>query len=388
MFDLDALQKDAIAQAGSRDFGDDDHIEPLRLMLRSLIEDAGMHEAGAAMMRERVVKLLVNRLRIEEHFQKHPEIERERIHAPLIIASLPRTGTTMLHRFIANDPDLAAVLWYEARNPAPLAYGDAPGDADPRVAQAEAEVRLMLETYPGLDAIHPMSAVEPDEDIMLMEHVFCCGMAIAMANVTRYDEWEREADHTFAYEYLHRILKFLQWQKKRAGQPCKRWVLKAPEHLRNTHILTRIFPDATIILGHRDPRQTIPSISSMIYSGWAAYADDPDKHLIGDIWGRRLSVATRCCMETRETLAENQVIDLWYKDLIKEPMDVVKDIYERVGMRLGDDAQERMAAWRESNRRELRQKHEYSLQEYGFDEARIDELFGEYRERFVLNRDG
>ncbi len=377
------LQEAREQSAGLENFGDEDFRAPLDLLLHSLNEEAGLHEQGQDMMRQRLVGLLLNRLRIEDYFQRHPEIREETIRAPVFIAALPRSGTTMLHRFIASDPRMYAVLWYECRNPAPLPGSDS-ATKDPRIVSAEEEVRMMLQTYPGLDAIHPMDPVGPDEDIMLMEHGFCSGMPQSMANVPSYNNWEmQQADYLPVYRYLRKLLQFLQWQKKARGERGERWILKAPEHLGHLEALFEVFPDAVLVQSHRDPLQTIPSIASFVYSGWVAYAENPDKHAAGRFWCARFREFLHRCMKARQEMPGERFLDVWYRDALQDPFGVAEKVYAHAGMSINEEAQQVMEEWRERNRRENRAAHEYSLEEYGFSDEQIRSEFAEYRRRYI-----
>ena len=384
LLDADRLIAEARRRAGADDFGaDESFFKPLRVLAGALAR-AGLHDAGRRAAAERIVDLLVDRLRTERWMRRHPEIGDEEIVAPIVIAALPRTGTTMLHRFIAADPRMYAVLWYECRYPVPFADAE-PSGRDARIAKATAEVRQMLETYPGLDAIHPMDPVGPDEEIMLLEHAFLSGMPQSMYDVPDYVAHERAADHEPAYRYLKRMLKFLQWQKKRAGQQRRRWVLKSPEHLGYVDVLLRVFPDALVVQSHRDPMQTIPSISSMVLSSWAAFADAPDARRVGRQWCERMADFMRHCMAVRARDPE-RFVDVWYRDTVRDPFSVAEVVYRAAGLKISDQARGEMARWREENRRGARAAHDYSLERFGFTEAKIAEDFKEYRRAYILDR--
>lgn len=376
LLQTDSVINDAIQQSGLSDLGDQYWMPHMELLLRSLREDANLHADGQQALHERTVKLLANRLRIQYYLTKYPEISREEIRQPVFIAALARTGTTMLQRFLASDARNYAVLWYECRNPAPLDENFTADDQ--RIPLAEEEVAFMLKNYPGLDSMHPMEATGPDECIMLLEHTFCSAMPIATANVSSYNDWERNVNHTEAYGYYKQMLQFLQWQKKRKGEHANRWILKAPEHLGFADIILKLFPDATMIQSHRDPEVTTPSISSMVYSGWAAYAKDPDKHLIGRYWADRLSRACLRYIRTQENSPKERFINVRYKDLLEDPLTQAEKIYAQIGLEFNDQAQQEMSAWQAANQREQRAKHEYSLEEYGFSKSSIREQFAEY----------
>lgn len=382
LLEVEPMMEEAIAQCSHDDFGTGQWRAPLEILAKSLREEAKLHADGKRALHERHVKLLVNRLRIQAYLKQYPEISEEKINAPVFIAAFTRTGTTMLQRFLASDPRNYAVLWYECRNPAPL-DSEFSADKDERIKLAHQEVKFMLENYPGLDAIHPMDACAPDECIMLLEHTHCSGMALAMANVPSYNEWEHHVDHTDAYEYYKTVLQFLQWQKKRKGEHASRWILKAPEHLGHIDIIFKLFPDATVIQSHRDPVYTIPSISSMIYSGWAAYSENPDKHLIGRYWSERLYDFSEHCMRAQAEMPDSAFINVWYRELLENPMEQAQSIYERIGMTLDDEARAAMDTWRAANQREKRAKHEYTPEEYGFTEQGLRRQFRDYYARYV-----
>jgi hypothetical protein len=61
---------------------------------------------------ERVLRLLVNRLWFAKDMAEHPEISDEKIRAPAIIVSLPRSGSTKLHRMLSHSGDFQTLpLW-------------------------------------------------------------------------------------------------------------------------------------------------------------------------------------------------------------------------------------------------------------------------------------
>ena len=209
---VDELLAAATEESGLTDFGDESFREPMGRLLRALDQEAQLTPMGRVVQRQRTVDLLVNRLRAEACFARHPEIADEVIRAPIVIVGLPRTGTTLLHRTIASDPRLYAARWWECRFPAPIE-----GAPDDRVAHAEAEVRAMLEAVPALASIHPLQATAPDEEVLLIEHSFYSTTPEASANVASYGAWLERQDQRPAYRYLRRLLQLLQWQKRRAG---------------------------------------------------------------------------------------------------------------------------------------------------------------------------
>jgi hypothetical protein len=385
--DEDSILAEARARAGLVDFGDESFREPLRRMLRAFESEADLNENGRIAQRERTIGLLANRLRVEEWLRRHPEILDGKVCAPIVIAGLPRTGTTLLHRLISQDPGIFAALWYELRNPAPFAESDL-GREDPRIADAVAQVKAILGAVPELASIHPWDPVGADEEIMLLEHTFLSTMPNSAANLPEFGSWVARQDQRPAYRYLERLLKFLQWQKREAGQRGERWVLKAPYHLNTIDVLFEVFPDAAVVQTHRDPLETIPSISSMTYSLWRLAADDPDPVEVGRWWGGWFCRALRRCLELRDERYGDRFVDVWYRDALRDPIAEVRRIYAFVGRELGAAAEARMRRWLRDNARDKRAPHEYSLETFGLTRAGIERDFAAYRERFILGREG
>jgi hypothetical protein len=382
-FDVQAVIADAQAVDGLSDFGDETFREPLERLLWSLEKEADLNDVGRSVLRQRVVDILSTRLRVQSYLQRHPEILEERIIEPLVIVGLPRTGTTMLHRTIAADPRIYAPLWYEVRFPCPALDWDFTRQGDRRIAEAKAEVAAMVEANPELMAIHPMDAMGPDEDIMLLEQSFYSFNMQAFANIPAFDDWIERQDHAPGYRYLRFLLQFLQWQKKRSGQPGERWVLKAPHHLHFMDLVFEVFPDARVVQSHRDPVETIPSLASLIAAVWGIYSDSADPREVGRQWSRKFARGMAHCIEVREKMGDDRFLDLWFRDTVDQPLQEIHRIYDFLAMELTPEARAEMRRWQDFNHRELRPPHDYTLEQFGFSEAGLKAQFAGYRSRFI-----
>jgi hypothetical protein len=375
------LERAAIEQAGGlKNFGDASYREGLEELCDSLNREANLSDFGHGLLQHKLIELLVNRLRIEEYFAKHPEIEDEQLAPPLVIVGLPRTGTTLLQRVLSCDPDLYSMHWWESRYPVPFPGEDIKNPIE-RIERARGEVKVMVDAMPKLLAIHPMDADQADEEVMLMEHSFMASFN-AYANVPSYMKWLHSSDETPAYDYLKRVLKFLQWQKRQRGIAAKRWVLKAPHHLLRMALLLKEFPGAQVIQTHRDPVDTIPSIASMIHTLWSIYGSAADASAAGQEWNELMARAFHHTMEVR---AKNPkpFLDVRFIDTVKKPFDVIRAIYAHTGMTLTPQAEANMHAWMEQNRRDKREAHEYHPADFGLSEAQLKNDFADYRARYI-----
>jgi len=376
------LVAEANAKAGRARFDDDSFREPLARLLDALDREAGLSPVGRATQHARVVESLVMRHGLEEHEARHPEIRDEALAPPLVIAGLARTGTTLLHRLLSADPGLYAARWWEVRFPAPFPGTDWSGP-DPRIAEAHAQVKWILENQPVLAAIHPWDAEGPDEEILLLEHSFLSWVPESGANVPSYRAWLDQQDLRPAYRLLRRLLQFLQWQKRRRGERAERWVLKAPMHLGFLDLLFESFPGACVIQTHRDPVETIPSLASFYFALWGLAAERPDPREVGRQCLARWSRALRRCLEVRSRLPEGSVIDVSYREVARDPLGAVRRIHAALGRTLSPEAETAMRAWVAENPREHRPPHEYAMETFGYTREALEREFAEYRARFV-----
>ncbi|MNN28253.1 Sulfotransferase domain protein [compost metagenome] len=247
----------------------------------------------------------------------------------------------------------------------------------------------MIRFIPDILAIHPLDAMAADEEFMLMEHSFLCAMD-SYANVPGYTGWLARQDRTEVYAYLKTMLQFLQWQKRRraetAAAPAQRWVLKTPQHLHTLEVLFRVFPGAQVVLTHRDPVQTIPSMASMAHTLWKLYADAPDPVAAGRQWSEQMRRGTDHAMAVRDAMPAERFLDVRFEDTVRDPFGVAQSVYRFAGMPLTEAARAGMWAWMESNPRNQRAAHAYTPEQFGLSQAQLERDFAGYRARHVLSR--
>jgi Sulfotransferase family len=380
---IDAMRDEASRLAGGlTDFGPPAYRPALESLVQALNTEGGLSEVGEQILGERIVGLLKNRLIVEDYYRRFPEIEEEEIKGPIVIVGLPRTGTTLLQRTLGVDTRFYPVLWWETRFPAPVTDLKS-GGPDPRIEMAKADIKMMVEGNPTLLSIHPFDALAPDEEGMLLENSFSSYFD-AYADIPSYTRWMWGNDQVPTYEYLKRLLKFVQWQKHQRGYVANQWVLKAPHHLRQIDVLFKVFPDTRVIQTHRDPLQTIPSIASLNYNLWVLYMRHPDPARAGQQWSDIWMRGMKATMAFRDTQPPDRFFDVWFADTLTKPLEVVKAIYDFIGVTFPEGIKERMQAYLDANRREKRPTHHYSLERFGLSEEQIERDFAAYRERYII----
>jgi hypothetical protein len=368
----------AKSETGLSDLGEPLFFEGLNRLINSINNEANLNEIGIQAQPIRIQGLLSNRLRFEEDLKKFPEILDQEIIAPIVIVGLPRTGSTMTHRLLASDPNHTAMLWWEGRYPA-LLPGEKQGDIEARMELGKAEVDAVVAASPEALDIHPWDYKGADEEILLLEHNFLSTVPESFMALPSYSEWIEEQDHTLAYEDLKKFIQYLQWQNP--GREKKRWVLKSPHHLGFIDKMISVFPDAKIIQTHRDPIKTVPSFCSMCANLFEPLTTNFDKVFIGKHWSNKLTRALNHCMKISEQHPDN-FLDLEFLNMIKDPIDEMKKIYEFIGESFGEKTEVAMEAWREENKHEMG-AHKYSLEEYDLTESQINNNFAKYQQKYI-----
>jgi hypothetical protein len=356
---------------GLHDLGDPDPTEPLAVLCAALDREARLTPMGRFIQRQRIVGALRARLRVRalEAAGATAPIE-----PPIVIAALQRTGTTLLHRLLASDPDLRALRSWEALNPAPFDPPEFRGeDSRKRVARrAEEAVKWLA---PDFFAVHPIDALAPEEDVLLLDQALIPTVPEATLHVPTYAAWVEAVDPTPAYAYLRTCLEVLTRQQGPAT-----WVLKTPHHLEWLDVLLATFPGARIVWTHRDPKQTLASFCSMVAHAQGLSSDHVDPEAIGVHWLRKTARMVDRALATRDRVGEDVFVDVAYADLVSDPLAAVRRLYERLGRAL--PSTRHLEAAIATERAGRHGHHAYALDDFGLSPAAVDEAFAAYRRRF------
>lgn len=381
-FDPAGVLADAQRKEGLTDWGPGEFEEPLAVLLSDYAR-ADLNAIGAHILRSGVVHSLRMRLRTQEWIRRHPEILDERVAAPIIVVGMMRSGTTLLQRLLAADPRFLCAYGWEVVEVAPRLNHAFTG-VDPRVAISQAREAKSRELAPELFSIHPMYATEAEEEIVFLADAFLSHVPESGAHLPHYRSWLDDRDFSPAYAYLHRMLQFLQWQKRRRGLIGQRWVLKSPAHLGYLGLLRAQFPDLHVVHMHRDPRTTIASGASLNATLHAMHADVVDAHRVGAQWLARMGWTNDRAMTTRDGWSDDggRVTDIGFDDAVADPIGQVARVYDAIGLPLTTQAEDAMRRWLRERPREVA-RPPYGLQNYGLLPEQVDERFTLYNKRFA-----
>ncbi|MEN0068224.1 MAG: sulfotransferase [Myxococcota bacterium] len=335
-------------------------IRPFEALARSLSDEAGLTPVGRLLVTARVTASLRARASVEAlDDPPHREI------APVVIVGLPRTGTTLLHRLLAEVDGFRALRTWEAMSPAP---GPQERSSKARLKDAERAKALLHRIAPDYLAVHPMEPTQPEEEVLLFEHVGLSTSYEAMFRIPSYGTWLEDQDLTTAYEHLDRVLRHLEPTTDR------RWLLKAPHHLEFLDILAETFPGLRLVWTHRDPARVIPSLCSMVAHGRAMSANVVDLPEIGRHWLRKASRMVATGLAFRKRRPEIPVLDVCYDSLAKDPISVVSSIVEFAGQTFGIRSKSAVRTRLARHGAHRYGRHVYEASDFGLEPRSLEQL--------------
>jgi hypothetical protein len=374
---VDNLIAAAWQQTGLTDFGDDAFREGLGILVQSLNTEAKLTEAGAERWEAILVKTLANRLAVEDHLSKHPELLDPPIDRPMFVFGLPRTGTTLAINLLNADPARRCFLRWEAFTSVPPPAKGALS-SDPRCLAEQARLDMSLKYMPHISAMHHEDADSPTECQFAMAPSFCAQYYESSADIPGYRDWFLNTSYLPAFRYHKRLLQLLQ------AEAGGRWTLKNPWHPLFLDDLTTIYPDAQLVMTHRDPVAVVGSACSLIRAVRHMFSDDVDCLRIGeamvDIFDRMIARAAAY----REKHGEASIYDMHYARLTRDPIGTIRALYRHFDEPFTADAEAAMVAFLAGNPQGKHGKHDYALEDYGLSEAAVRDHFKDYVARFDI----
>jgi hypothetical protein len=376
---VEGMLAEAERRARLSDWGDQGFREGLETLVGSFEEQGQAHTFGRLFFREYCVRLLINRLRIQDDLTRHPEILGVPIRRPLIITGFPRSGTTLLHRLLSEAPFARPLLFWESLEPSPPPRAET-RRTDPRIARARASVRTLNALAPRIAAAHLFEAEAPEECNNLFAHGFRASYLAFLFDVPRYFEWLGEQEWVEPYRYLRRQLQLLSWRC-----PGDHWVLKAPGHIFVLDVVRTVFPDASIVQTHRDPLQVIPSLCSLASAFRGITAGRVDLRRLGAEVTEAMAVGIDRALGFRAAAGPARVFDVHYPALLADPIGTARAICRHFDYPFDAAAEERLRRWLAANPQHKHGVHRYSLEQFGLDPAAVSARFAKYSEWLAAN---
>jgi len=384
LLDASAILTMAERESGGFGLADDALVSRLQALVSRINERGPYTPDQIRAMQDQVLRILANRLRIALDRKRNPAIAEEPILRPVFIIGFPRSGTTMLHSLLAEDPDvLKPQSWHMyAPSPPPGAGPVASG----RYAYATRQVEAWSDFAPAQKALHPYvdkGAFQPIED----EELFALDLRSAYPfHFYRVPSLEPSmtllsTDQIGAFRFHREMLQHLQWN---TGQT--RWICKGPSHQMNLAALLEVYPDALCIWAHRPIGEIYASNVAIRAATYDAIRGEPvdwSSQARGHVEAMKAAVDR---LIASDLIDDPRVMHFAFREIASDPLAAVAKVYDKLGLPLTDAARRAMQEWLDDpeNASDRYGRYPYTYEAFGLDRAWVEELFADYSARFGL----
>lgn len=359
---------------------------------RGIDNNPHLSPIGRFLIKKIGVDALKNRRRILQFYDENQNFINQQgsFKSPLIVAGSPRSGTTLLQRLLSEDPNSRSPYTFELELPLPPLRAEDDPLKDPRIKKSAAAIKTLSQLAPGfmekLSESHLWSATEFEESIdYTLSHNGITQMNCPLAGLTHIRDILKVEDKRSLFLYEKIFFTTLN-----AYRPAKsHWVLKATEYARYFPLIFSEYEDARVVLTHRNPLITLPSLCRLWESWCIAYdkSGSFDKHRFGQFIKliQEKYLETPMNFRRKNPQYENQILDCMYEELFSNPIEMVKRIYKLFDLEYTAEFEKRMISYLKNNQQGKYGRHKYSLAEYGFEANQVYDDFIEYMKQYKYN---
>lgn len=327
-----------------------------------------------------LLEVFKTRLIQEEFYQRHLDHFSNPIIRPMLVTGFPRTGSTLLLELLCQDPENRFVRRWEMKQPIPPKF--LPSGDDPREVEALKSKKplfrllswLTKETI--LHKIHYEEPNGPTEDIGLLKWA----LFPTNSTISPYPKnfWGLSSDG--AFKIYKKLLKIILG----TGIGNSRLVSKGPGFSAHIPTYLKTFPDACIVLIHRDPLSVVGSDCSRVWNARRVLSPNPDPKLAGSDTLEALMRLKERMIVARQSLPNEAFVDVYYNDMLGDPAGVVEQVYHRWGYHFSGAYADNIRAYIKAHPQHHRGKHQYQLADFGIKEREVRDSFEDYAAAFDL----
>jgi hypothetical protein len=370
------LHASATRLTGLNDFGDDEYLDGLTVLLASYERDEKLTPLGQKMSRVFLREAMAARLLSEAAWKRHPGYADVPVTQPIFVTGLPRTGTTALHRLLTADPRNQGLELWLTQAPQPRPPRDQ-WDQDPVFAAMQAGYRQHHVEHPEFMGLHHLAADQVEECWRLLSQSMRSISFECLAHLPTYSSWLQAKGWRDAYRRHRRNLQLIG-----LNDADRRWVLKNPSHLFALDEMLAVYPDALVIQTHRRPRVAIASACSLSAHATSGWSERFTGAVIGadqlELWARGLEEF----LEARKRYDQSRFCDVWYEDFVADPIGTIESVYDYFGIELTGAALEAMKVTQAESAGTapggFASGHRYSLADFGLTGEQVDDRFAGY----------
>src|SRR5262249_46995022 len=151
-----------------------------------------------------------------------------------------------------------------------------------------------------------------------------------------------------------------------------------PSYLSKLPAFFAQYPDAYVVLTHRDPIKVLPSLVSLMATLQWMHSDtvDADRIVKNAVHGTAIAMDLVMRWRADGTLPDDRIIDVRFADPVADPVGTLRTVYARTDSSL-DDA-DRIRAYLDEKPRDRHGRHDYAFSDTGLDVEETRARFGAY----------
>lgn len=335
-------------------------------------------------MRRQMVRMLSGRLKMLADLQRYPAIAEETIARPVFIVGFPRSGTTLLHSLLAEDPEALKIQSWHLLSPSP------PPGAGPvcgqRVAEAQRRIEEWMDFCPAQRPMHPyidkgaFQLCENEEAYSLDFHNAYPFYYFRVPTLEPTDVLS--GDPHQAYRFHRQLLQHLQWNTGKT-----RWICKEPGAQMRLAELFEAYPDALCVWAHRP---IVEIYASNVALRAAVY--DTIRGRPNDLRSQSKQIAEGMKAAFDRLLASDlirdpRILHLPFRELSADPLGVVRKVYAQLGEEVSPAFEANVKGWLAApeNAVDRYGRYPYSYEAFGLDRDWVEALFADYSRYFGLD---
>lgn len=354
-----AVAAKSIADPHAAEFGGRTHDDAadFRLRLETLCaaikDEAQLNALGKAMAHGQLVRVIRNRLAFGTLWQSRPELPKTKLAAPIIVIGHMRSGTTRIHKLLAADPAHSHTRYQDAYHPVPARFGMN------RVKSAF-DLAMLGALNPWLQTIHPMAVGEVEEELAWISAALHHSIYESQWRIPGYSAFSEARGSAPIYREFGRILRTDAALRDIADKPR---VMKVPAFAEDLPTLLEQFPNARLVLAHRDRNAVLRSAVSLCANQMAVQSDDCDLARIEALWEHKITLR-----EARMAKAlanwSGPVAKLHFDDLGADWESAIKGCYAQLDLPLSKEAHKAMAAQMAGSAKGAHREHSAQLKRF------------------------
>lgn len=327
----------------------------------------------------------------------------------LVVTGMHRTGSTLLQRLLALDPQCRSPVTWEMMKSVPPVQSREQLETDERVDEVNSSLEV-VEKYlcPNAFAVlrkaHNFAPEEHEEDvIVMMQLLLPFHVSFWHQNNELIDAVLNARDfHRFKCRFIH---VWFQMAASNGYRPASHWLTKNPDHAQYLDVFMEEFPEANVVVTHRDPKNVVGSWTRIIPISHHYLIENKYRQLtpegvldrpigltpggLGKVCFQQMLTSVTRMMAARDRIAaanpeaaQERFMDVCFSELMKDPVGVIQSIYEKFGYDFSDEFRDRILQYIADHPRHKHGKVGYSLGAVELTKEEVDEAFLPYRERF------